>query len=119
MSRFPEPPRRWPDILGQPSWPMRGLTQFRCAETEKFPHVTFFFNDYREDPFPGEQRLLASQSAATWRRTTSSPRCPPSRRLSAGVARSRVERRRTPSALFVVNFANGDMVGHTGVLDAA
>ena len=33
-----------------------GLKQFRCAETEKFPHVTFFFNDYREEPFPGEDR---------------------------------------------------------------
>ena len=35
-----------------------GLRQFRCAETEKFPHVTFFFNDYREEPFKGESRLL-------------------------------------------------------------
>ena len=35
-----------------------GLTQFRCAETEKYPHVTFFFNDYREEPFAGEHRLL-------------------------------------------------------------
>ena len=35
-----------------------GLTQFRCAETEKFPHVTFFFNDYREEPFPGEHREI-------------------------------------------------------------
>src|SRR5690606_102722 len=38
----------------------RGLTQFRSAETEKFPHVTFFFNDYREEPFPGEERGMAS-----------------------------------------------------------
>ena len=35
-----------------------GIPQFRCAETEKFPHVTFFFNDYREEPFPGEERKL-------------------------------------------------------------
>ena len=44
-----------------------GLTQFRCAETEKFPHVTFFFNDYREPPFPGESRQMAqSPSVATY-----------------------------------------------------
>jgi hypothetical protein len=36
----------------------KGIAQFRCAETEKFPHVTFFFNDYREEPFPGEDRSL-------------------------------------------------------------
>ena len=45
----------------------QGVTQFRCAETEKFPHVTFFFNDYREEPFPNETRKMAqSPRVATY-----------------------------------------------------
>ena len=44
-----------------------GLRQFRCAETEKFPHVTFFFNDYREAPFPGEDRqIIPSAKVSTY-----------------------------------------------------
>ena len=46
---------RHPRRVHQPAW---GLRQFRCAETEKFPHVTFFFNDYREPPFAGEDRQI-------------------------------------------------------------
>src|SRR5205085_196632 len=43
------------------------LRQFRCAETEKFPHVTFFFNDYREPPFPGEDRqIIPSPQVSTY-----------------------------------------------------
>ena len=51
-----------------------GLKQFRCAETEKFPHVTFFFNDYRERPFPGEDRQIVPSARRTSARTTRSPR---------------------------------------------
>ena len=50
----------------------RGLTQFHAAETEKYPHVTYFFNGGREEPFPGEDRR--SFPRRRWRRTTSSPR---------------------------------------------
>ena len=53
---FPKP-QPMKNILGD--WiAQQGLTQFRTAETEKFPHVTFFFNDYRDEPFPGEERGL-------------------------------------------------------------
>ena len=52
-------PEKMEDILGG-YLADRGIPQFRCAETEKFPHVTFFFNDYREEPFPGEDRALIS-----------------------------------------------------------
>ena len=54
---YPKPPKM-SGILGELTSNL-GLKQFRCAETEKFPHVTFFFNDYREAPFAGEDRLLA------------------------------------------------------------
>ncbi|MCA9297277.1 MAG: 2,3-bisphosphoglycerate-independent phosphoglycerate mutase, partial [Phycisphaerales bacterium] len=52
-----EKPEHMKMILGE-TISVAGLTQFRCAETEKFAHVTYFFNDYREKPFAGEQRLL-------------------------------------------------------------
>ena len=92
----------------------QGLTQFRCAETEKFPHVTFFFNDYREDPFKGESRLLVPSptSVSTYDQQPE---------MSAeGVCVGVLEQlaREDCPALLVVNFANGDMVGHTGNLPA-
>jgi len=91
-----------------------GLTQFRCAETEKYAHVTFFFNDYREEPFEGEhRRIIQSPRVATYDRQPE---------MSAGAVRDAVlERIRADDgeAVIVVNFANGDMVGHTGRLDAA
>ncbi|MCE9619676.1 MAG: 2,3-bisphosphoglycerate-independent phosphoglycerate mutase [Planctomycetes bacterium] len=92
-----------------------GLTQFRCAETEKFPHVTFFFNDYREEPFTGEKREIIP-----------SPRDIPTYDLkpemsAAGVRDAVLARLAAPDceSLIVVNFANPDMVGHTGSLPAA
>jgi 2,3-bisphosphoglycerate-independent phosphoglycerate mutase len=89
-----------------------GLKQFRCAETEKFPHVTFFFNDYRDEPFPGEDRtIIPSAKVATYdlQPEMSAP----------GIRDAVLEALDTDYALIVVNFANGDMVGHTGKLDAA
>src|SRR6202012_5774635 len=53
---YPKPPKM-KNTLGE-LISVKGLKQFRCAETEKFPHVTFFFNDYREPPFPGEDRQI-------------------------------------------------------------
>ena len=91
-----------------------GLKQFRCAETEKYPHVTFFFNDYRDAPFPGEDREIipSPKDVSTYDQKP---------QMSAqGVADEVV--RRVDSGkydLIVVNFANPDMVGHTGVLAAA
>ncbi len=91
----------------------RGIPQFRCAETEKFPHVTFFFNDYREEPFPGEDRALipSRKDCATYDEKPE---------MSAyGIRDAAVEAIRSGEyGLVVVNFANPDMVGHTGVLEA-
>jgi len=91
-----------------------GLTQFRCAETEKFPHVTFFFNDYREAPFPGERRTIVP-----------SPKEVPTYDLkpemsAPGVRDAVLARLAAPDCerLLIVNFANPDMVGHTGSLPA-
>ncbi len=92
-----------------------GLRQFRCAETEKFPHVTFFFNDYREEPFPGERRQLI-QSPRDVQTYDQKPE------MSAqGVCDAVLARIAAPDCeeLIVVNFANADMVGHTGSLPAA
>jgi 2,3-bisphosphoglycerate-independent phosphoglycerate mutase len=109
-----EKPPRMTGILGEVI-SRAGLRQFRCAETEKYPHVTFFFNDYREEPFPGESRRLLPSP-----RDVSTYDLKP--QMSAyEVADAVCERLGAPDceALLVVNFANGDMVGHTGVLEAA
>lgn len=109
---FPKPPKMV-NILGQYISDL-GLKQFRCAETEKFPHVTFFFNDYREEPFPGEDRQIIPSPKDV---TTYDQKPEMS---AAGVCDEVV--RRIDSGIYdlvVVNFANCDMVGHTGVLKAA
>ncbi|MCP4654693.1 MAG: 2,3-bisphosphoglycerate-independent phosphoglycerate mutase [bacterium] len=91
-----------------------GLTQFRCAESEKYPHVTFFFNDYRDDPFPGEnRRLLPSPTdVGTY---DQKPQMAAEEVCDAVVERV-VDDDCEP--LIVVNFANPDVVGHTAKLDA-
>ncbi len=89
-----------------------GLKQLRCAETEKYAHVTFFFNSMRNDPFPGEDRILIpSPGVATYDLKPE---------MSAFEVRDRlVEAIKTGKYDVVIcNFANGDMVGHTGVYDA-
>jgi 2,3-bisphosphoglycerate-independent phosphoglycerate mutase len=100
-----------PNTLGE--WvAARGLTQFRLAETEKYPHVTFFLNGGREAPFPGEDRHMApSPKVATYdlKPEMSAPE----------VADHFVAAIRKGYDLIVVNFANPDMVGHTGDLAAA
>ena len=108
---YPKPPKM-ANILGE-YLADRGLRQFRCAETEKFPHVTFFFNDYREAPLPGEDRhMLPSPQVSTYDQQPE---------MSAYGIADEVVRRVDGGQydLLVVNFANGDMVGHTGVLPAA
>ncbi|MCH8192609.1 MAG: 2,3-bisphosphoglycerate-independent phosphoglycerate mutase [Planctomycetes bacterium] len=90
-----------------------GLTQFRCAETEKYPHVTFFFNDYRESPFPGEDRqIVPSPKVRTYDLKPE---------MSAyevtDVALERLDSQ--VYDVMIVNYANPDMVGHTGDLSAA
>jgi 2,3-bisphosphoglycerate-independent phosphoglycerate mutase len=91
-----------------------GLRQFRCAETEKYAHVTYFFNGGREEPFEGEDRkmLPSPKDVATY---DLKPEM-----AAAGVAAAVREAVASGKYDFVlVNFANPDMVGHTGVLDAA
>jgi 2,3-bisphosphoglycerate-independent phosphoglycerate mutase len=91
-----------------------GLRQFRCAETEKYPHVTFFFNDYRDEPFAGEERLLipSPRDVATYDQKPE---------MSAHEVTEEMMRRIDSEAydVMVLNYANGDMVGHTGSLPAA
>ena len=89
-----------------------GLRQFHVAETEKYAHVTYFINGGRESPFEGEERLLVpSPKVATYDSTPA---------MSAAAVADAVVQHVTggEDALVVVNFANPDMVGHTGVFDA-
>ncbi|HAZ64979.1 MAG TPA: 2,3-bisphosphoglycerate-independent phosphoglycerate mutase [Armatimonadetes bacterium] len=88
-----------------------GLTQLRAAETEKYAHVTFFFNNQFEQPYPGEERILVkSPPVATY---DLQPEMSAFR--LAGAVVDNIER----FDVAVVNFANPDMVGHTGVFEAA
>lgn len=89
-----------------------GLSQFHCAETEKFSHVTHFFNGGRDDPHPAEQRMLIpSPRVATYDQMPE---------MNAAQVADAVESaiKTGEFAFIVVNFANGDMVGHTAVRDA-
>ena len=90
-----------------------GLTQLRIAETEKYPHVTFFFNGGAEKEYPGEDRcLIPSPKVATYDLQPEMSAYP--------VAEETVKR--IQSGLYdviILNFANCDMVGHTGFFDAA
>ena len=89
-----------------------GLTQFRLAETEKYPHVTFFLNGGREEPFAGESRAMPkSPQVATYDLQPEMSAVDVSDRLVEAILK--------PYDLIVVNFANPDMVGHTGSLPAA
>jgi 2,3-bisphosphoglycerate-independent phosphoglycerate mutase len=109
---FPKPPRL-SNILGE-YWAGLGLSQFRCAETEKYPHVTFFFNDYREEPFVGEERRIipSPRDVATYDRKPEMSAYEVTEEMLRRIASDRYD-------LYVLNYANGDMVGHTGMLAAA
>ena len=89
-----------------------GWTQFHVAETEKYAHVTYFFNGGREDPWPGEDRkLVPSLKIATYDLQPSMAAEGVCDALVAAIAGGTYD-------LIVANFANPDMVGHTGVWDA-
>lgn len=102
-----------PDVCGK-TLSDAGLRQLRIAETEKYAHVTYFFNGQREEPFEGETRILVP-----------SPRDVPTYDYKPEMSARDVTRkfvdairsRRFDAA--ICNFANPDMVGHTGVLEAA
>jgi 2,3-bisphosphoglycerate-independent phosphoglycerate mutase len=106
----PEPMK---NILGE-VLSKNNLQQFRCAETEKFPHVTFFFNDYKEEPFKGEERLLV-QSPTDVATYDQKPQMS-AESVCQGVL-GQLASADCPQVI-IVNFANADMVGHTGNFDA-
>lgn len=91
-----------------------GKTQIRIAETEKYPHVTFFFSGGREKPFDGEKRILCP-----------SPKDVPTYDLKPEMAANEITKNILPEIMnqtadfICLNFANTDMVGHTGVFQAA
>jgi 2,3-bisphosphoglycerate-independent phosphoglycerate mutase len=89
----------------------KGLRQLRVAETEKYAHVTFFLNGGREEAFPGEDRILIpSPKVSTYDLQPS---------MSASQITEAVLKGIGQYDLIVVNYANPDMVGHTGILDAS
>lgn len=105
------PKRQVANTLG--AWvAAKGLRQFRLAETEKYPHVTFFLNGGKESPEPGEDRFMPqSPKVATY---DLAPEM-----AAAEVSASLVGAIEAGYDLIVVNYANPDMVGHTGSLPAA
>jgi 2,3-bisphosphoglycerate-independent phosphoglycerate mutase len=106
------PPERLEDLLGE-IVAQRGLKQLRMAETEKYPHVTYFFNGGIEAPFPGEDRVLVpSPKVATYdlQPEMSAPEL--TQKAVDAISSGKYD-------LIVLNFANPDMVGHSGVLSAA
>ena len=106
------PPRTLDSVLGA-VLSEAGRTQLRTAETEKYPHVTYFFNGGVEEPFPGEDRhLIPSPTVATYdlKPEMSAPELTGA--LLAHIAEGRHD-------FILVNYANADMVGHTGSIPAA
>ena len=90
-----------------------GLTQLRIAETEKYAHVTFFFNGGKETLFPNEERILVpSPKVATYDLKPEMSAYEVTDKLVEAIQSDKFD-------VIIVNYANGDMVGHTGVLDAA
>ena len=90
----------------------KGLLQLHTAETEKYAHVTFFFNGGREAPYDGEERILvASPKVATYDLKPEMSAFEVKDKLVAALGQDKYH-------FVVVNFANGDMVGHTGVYEA-
>jgi 2,3-bisphosphoglycerate-independent phosphoglycerate mutase len=91
----------------------QGLTQLRIAETEKYAHVTYFFNGGVETPYPGEDRIMVpSPKVATYDLKPEMSAREVTDKLVEAIASRRY-------AAIVCNYANGDMVGHTGNLEAA
>ena len=90
-----------------------GLKQLRIAETEKYAHVTFFLNGGREDPFPGEDRILVpSPKVSTYDHKPEMSAYEVTDKLEEAIGSGKYD-------LIVANYANPDMVGHTGVMPAA
>ncbi|MEY2529975.1 MAG: 2,3-bisphosphoglycerate-independent phosphoglycerate mutase [Verrucomicrobiota bacterium] len=110
---YPSPyvfaPQKLTHILGEVV-SAAGQSQLRIAETEKYPHVTYFFNGGIERPFPKEDRkIVPSPKVATYDLQPE---------MSARAVTNEVLERMADYDLIVLNFANPDMVGHTGILEA-
>jgi 2,3-bisphosphoglycerate-independent phosphoglycerate mutase len=107
------PPRELRKILGEVA-SQHGLKQLRIAETEKYAHVTYFFNGGEEKEFPGEQRILIP-----------SPKDVPTYEFKPEMSARQVTEALVkkfsddPINLVIANFANSDMVGHTGNFEAS
>jgi len=106
------PPKKIEDTLGE-LVARAGLKQLRIAETEKYPHVTFFFNGGREDPYEGEDRIMIpSPKVATYDLQPEMAADTLTDQVVAAIDRGTYD-------LIVLNYANPDMVGHTGSFGAA
>jgi 2,3-bisphosphoglycerate-independent phosphoglycerate mutase len=106
---FPEVENR--NVLGQ-VLAVNGLKQLRCAETEKYAHVTFFFNALRNEPFENEERILVpSPKVATYDLQPEMSVFEVREKLLEAIASEKYD-------VIITNLANGDMVGHTGVFEA-
>ena len=105
------PPITYTDLLGE-LWSAAGLRQLRIAETEKYAHVTYFFNGGKEKALPGEERILVpSPKVATYDLQPEMSAREVTDRLLAELRADRFD-------AVVLNYANPDMVGHTGVIPA-
>jgi len=90
----------------------KGLTQLRIAETEKYPHVTFFFSGGRDEPFKGEERIMVSSpKVATYDLQPEMSAPEVTEKVLEAIASEKFD-------FICLNFANSDMVGHTGILPA-
>ncbi|MFO7706040.1 MAG: 2,3-bisphosphoglycerate-independent phosphoglycerate mutase [Halopseudomonas sp.] len=106
------PPAALDNVLGE-YLAKQGKTQLRIAETEKYAHVTFFFSGGREEPFTGEERILIpSPQVATYDLQPEMSAPEVTDRLVDAIEQQRYD-------VIIVNYANGDMVGHTGDFAAA
>lgn len=106
------PPQDIKQTLGQ-VFSEQGLTQLRIAETEKYAHVTYFFNGGEEVPYAGEDRILVpSPKVATYDLQPSMSALEVTDKVVAAIKSGKYD-------LVILNYANGDMVGHTGIMAAA
>ncbi len=106
-------PKEFPDNVLADVLAARGLRQYHIAETEKYAHVTFFLNGGREEPKVGEERqLVASPKVATYDLQPEMSEPEVARDLAQAIDGGEAD-------VYIVNFANCDMVGHTGVIPAA
>ena len=106
-------PKEFPDNVFADVLATQGLRQYHIAETEKYAHVTFFLNGGREEPKAGEERqLVASPKVATYDLQPEMSEPEVARDLAQAIDAGEAD-------VYIVNFANCDMVGHTGVIPAA